>query len=153
MPATLIKSKTKRLKRDSNACACFNLRMAARAITQTYDEGMRETGLRVTQLSVLGPCMKMGPVTICELAEATCTDRTTITRNIKILETDGYLSVERGEDAREKVICITPKGTDVMERAYPIWRKIQGRFVDQLGTERFERLLKDLAAVVEALQS
>jgi hypothetical protein len=34
-------------------CACFNLRKAARAVTQLHDEGLRETEIRVTQLTLL----------------------------------------------------------------------------------------------------
>ncbi|MEW6300271.1 MAG: hypothetical protein AB1671_21465 [Thermodesulfobacteriota bacterium] len=34
-------------------CACFNLRKAARAVTQLYEEVLRPTGLRVTQFALL----------------------------------------------------------------------------------------------------
>ena len=42
-----------KLTRDGHCCACFNLRKATRAVTQYFDEKMRETGLRATQLGIL----------------------------------------------------------------------------------------------------
>ncbi|PIQ85660.1 MAG: MarR family transcriptional regulator [Candidatus Omnitrophica bacterium CG11_big_fil_rev_8_21_14_0_20_45_26] len=145
--ATKTKSETK------STCACFNLRMAARAITQAYDEALRHTGLRATQLALLAPCRQLGSVTICELARTIVTDRTTLTRNVQILVRQGYLKVTKGEDGREKLVSVTAKGESALEKAYPVWCRIQNKFVSQLGKERFERLLEDLSKAVAIIQS
>ncbi|MEE9539836.1 MAG: MarR family transcriptional regulator, partial [candidate division NC10 bacterium] len=38
---------------EAPACVCFNIRKAARAISQLYDDVLRPSGLRVTQFSIL----------------------------------------------------------------------------------------------------
>ncbi|HXH83164.1 MAG TPA: MarR family transcriptional regulator, partial [Candidatus Tectomicrobia bacterium] len=38
---------------ECDACACFAVRRAARAITQHYDRRLRPTGLRATQFTLL----------------------------------------------------------------------------------------------------
>ena len=35
------------------SCACHKVRMAARAVTRSYDEMLRPTGLRATQVALL----------------------------------------------------------------------------------------------------
>jgi hypothetical protein len=42
------------LAQESSACVAFNIRKAARAVTQLSDERMRPFGLRSTQLPILG---------------------------------------------------------------------------------------------------
>lgn len=134
-------------------CVCFNLRRAARAITQRYDEAFRPTGLRATQISVLFPVQVLGPLTISRLAEATETDRTTLTRNLRLLERGGLIRTDRGDDRRERQVSITERGRAVLHRVHPSWERIQGRMVKRLGRLRLKRLLADLEAVVAAARS
>jgi len=49
---------------EAPACACFNIRKAARAISQLYDDVLRPSGLRVTQFSILAVTKRLGPVTV-----------------------------------------------------------------------------------------
>ena len=83
-------------------CICFNLRKAARVITQIYDEAFQPTGCRATQMPLLVATRAMGPVTVNRLAEAVVMDRTTLTRNLKPLERQGLVKVQTGKDHRER---------------------------------------------------
>ena len=47
-------------------CACFNLRKAARAVTQLYDEVLAPSGLRGTQFSVLAVISAAGAATMTD---------------------------------------------------------------------------------------
>ncbi len=85
-PKTLDRAKCREIGRS---CACYSLRRAARAITRLYDDFLRPSGLRVTQFSVLNATMLHGPVPLTKLAEMTVTERTTLTRNLTILEKKG----------------------------------------------------------------
>ena len=62
------------------SCACFNLRKAARAVTQYYDDTMLKSGIHVTQMSILVMIDQLGEATMSQLAEMTVTDRTTLKR-------------------------------------------------------------------------
>jgi len=81
---------------EEPSCVCFNVRKAARAVTQLYDERMRPFGLRVTQLAILGKTLLLEPVTVTQLAEVAVTDRTTLTRNLRLLEQQGLIRIDGG---------------------------------------------------------
>ena len=72
-------------------CTCFNLRKAARAVTQAYDEALKLQGLRATQISILAMLSELGPVTMTNLADQLVMDRTTLTRNLKPLLSDNLV--------------------------------------------------------------
>ena len=129
-------------------CVCGNLRKAARAITQVYDEALRPTGLRVTQFGILGVTMAMEPVTVTKLAETTVTDRTTLTRNLKLLEKQGFIRVGPGNDRREREVTLTDQGRKAVAKAYPLWQKVQHHVVKSMGEERWQILRQELSAVV-----
>src|SRR5215216_4690522 len=74
-----------RLREVARACACANLRKAARAVTQVFDEALAPSGLRATQFTLLVTSRLMGESTINELAEKMAMDRTTLSRNLKPL--------------------------------------------------------------------
>ncbi len=84
------------------SCACFNLRKVTRAVTQLYDELLRPAGLRVTQFSLLVAVRMAGPVGVTRLVELTVMDRTTLTRNLELLQKQGLIEVASGEDRRTR---------------------------------------------------
>lgn len=129
-------------------CACGNLRKAARAVTQLYDQALRPTGLRITQFGILGATMAMQPVTVTRLAEETVTDRTTLTRNLKLLEKQGLIRVDAGNDRREREVTLTDLGREALVKALPNWQKAQANVVKGLGEERWKALQEELSAVV-----
>lgn len=129
-------------------CACFNLRKAARAVTQLYEEVLRPTGLRVTQFALLSATRTLEPVPVRRLAKAVVMDRTTLTRDLKPLEKQGLVKLETGVDRRERWVTLTPRGHQALAAAFPLWEKAQTRVTKGLGQERLQRLLADLSAVV-----
>jgi len=135
-------------KSKSGECACGNLRKAARAVTQVYDEVLRPTGLRVTQFGILGATKAMEPVTLTRLADATVTDRTTLTRNLKLLEKRGLIRVQMGNDRREREVTLTAQGREALVSGLPLWQKAQTRVIQGLGEEQWNALRDGLSAVV-----
>ena len=129
-------------------CACSNLRKATRAVTRLFDEALRPAGLRATQFSVLQATAQLEPVTVTRLADVTVTDRTTLTRNLKLLERQGLIRIEAGADRRERAASLTRSGRDALRRAYPRWQRAQAQVVAGLSEARWHGLLAGLAAVV-----
>lgn len=131
-------------------CTCFNLRKAARAVTQLYDDALRPTGLRSTQFSILVLLRLMDGVSITKLAEAAVTDRTTLTRNLDLLQRDGLVRIRAGEDARVREVELTRTGVARLEEAFSRWREAQRLVARELGADRLDRMLADLSTAVEA---
>ena len=134
-------------------CACGSLRKAARAVTQLYDEALRPTGLRITQFGILGATMAMQPVTVTRLAEETVTDRTTLTRNLRLLEEQGLIRVETGNDRREREVTLTDRGREALVKALPNWQKAQAYVVKGLGEGRWKALREELSALISVARA
>jgi DNA-binding MarR family transcriptional regulator len=143
-----IEGHTRKLAEEGPECVCFNIRKAARAVTQLYDDAFRPTGLRATQLSILAVTNGLGPMTVTRLAQATVTDRTTLTRNLNLLEKRGLIRTREGNDRRERQVTLTDRGREILAKAYPFWQKAQARIVKGLGEERWKPLREGLAAIV-----
>jgi DNA-binding MarR family transcriptional regulator len=139
-------------KEIGRTCACYQVRKAARAITKVYEEVLRPIGLRATQFSLLMATRVMGPVTVVKLAQVMVMDRTTLTRNLQILETRGLITIKPGEDRREREVNLTAEGMEVLAKAVPLWEEAQERVREGLGEERLQNLLGDLSEMVSLIR-
>jgi DNA-binding MarR family transcriptional regulator len=148
MPA-IIPQRMSQVAQESSSCISFNIRKAARAVTQLYDERMRPFGLRSTQLPILGTTLVLEPVTVTRLAKATVTDRTTLTRNLRLLEQQGLIQIDRGHDRRAREVRLTDRGREVLAQVYPVWKAVQAEVATRFGRERLARLLSELSTLVE----
>jgi DNA-binding MarR family transcriptional regulator len=83
-----------------------------------------------------------------KMAEMTVTERTTLTRNLAILEKKGLIVIEPGKDQRERQVSITERGQAVLMEAIPLWEASQAHIEQGLGGERMDSLLKDLSEIV-----
>jgi DNA-binding MarR family transcriptional regulator len=130
------------------SCACFNLRKVTRAVTQLYDELLRPAGLRVTQFSLLVAVRMAGPVGVTRLVELTVMDRTTLTRNLELLQKQGLIEVASGEDRRTRIVTLTAEDNAAIAEALPFWKKAQSHVVNSLGQEHWADMLTDLRELV-----
>ncbi len=129
-------------------CACYNLRKAARAITKFYDDFLRPSGLRTTQFSLLMTAKIRGPITVTQLADLAILDRTTMSRNLTILEKNGLVIIETGQDRRERWVSLTERGEAKVAQVIPLWERAQKRVMQGLGEERMRDLLKAASELV-----
>jgi DNA-binding MarR family transcriptional regulator len=129
-------------------CACYKVRKAARAVTKLYEDVLRPSGLRATQFSLLMTTRVLGPVTVVKLAQVTVIDRTTLTRNLQILEKRGLINIKTGEDRREREVSITAAGLTALATAIPFWEEAQNRVRQCLGEEKMCNLLEDLSEMI-----
>ena len=132
------------------ACLCFNLRKAARAVTQLYDAALEPAGLRATQFSLLAVLEGRDAVTITDLARAMVMDRTTLTRNLGPIEKQGLVAIAPGDDRRTREVSLTRHGRQALKHATPRWRHAQTSMLDALGDRRARRLLSGLSGAIDA---
>ncbi|WP_334398509.1 MarR family winged helix-turn-helix transcriptional regulator [Bradyrhizobium sp. AZCC 2289] len=120
------------------------MRQAALAATQIYDEALEPSGLKITMFRLLRRISEAGQPTISELARIVDLDRSTLGRNLKVLERSGHVQLSGGQDERSKFVSLTPKGRTRFEKALPLWAKAQQTMQARLGDEK---------AAVYAIQS
>jgi DNA-binding MarR family transcriptional regulator len=131
-------------------CACANLRRASRAITQLYEEELRPTRLRITQLAILKALRTAPELRQGRLAAVMSLDSTTLTRTLALLRKQGYVAIRPGPDRRERHLSLTEKGMAKVEQMTPYWERAQKRVRDAMGRdyEHLQSLLHQLTCAV-----
>ncbi len=128
-------------------CCCFNLRKVTRAVTQYFDRHLEPADIRATQFTLLLTLTASSGKTLTEMAEGLVMDRTTLTRNLKPLEKSGLITTQKLTDKRTKGYVLTEKGRAAIEKGVPLWNKAQLHITEQLGNDRYKRLLDELKLV------
>ncbi len=131
-------------------CACSQIRRTARALSVLYDEFLESSGLTVTQYALLVSIGRAEQISRTSLAARLGMERTTLTRNLRPLERENLVGEKTGEDRRERVLALTPRGRKQLTRSYPLWEQAQCAFFTQFGRERFDELRTLLAGAAEA---
>ena len=129
-------------------CLCTNLRRAARGVSRHYDGALDGFGINVAQYSLLSNLKRLDQPSISTLAEAMGLDRSTLGRNVRVLEAEGLVALADGDDQRNRVVLLTEAGTQLLRAAHPAWEQAQIELVERLGAgqrDELVRLLDQLA--------
>ncbi len=121
---------------------CANFRRASRALTQSYEQALRPLGLRSSQFTILQVLSRAGEVSQGQLAEMLAMDSTTLTRTLEIMGRHGWISQRHGNDRRERWLRLARAGKSQLNRALPLWEKVQSTLRQQLGEQRWKDLLQ-----------
>lgn len=106
-------------------CACFNLRRAARSVTQHFNNAFAGTGVTATQFTALSVLRALGPTPVAQLADAIVVEPSTLSRNLSVLVKNGLVAMVAGKDRRQRAVSLTRAGRDALTRGYPIWVEAQ----------------------------
>ena len=133
-------------------CTNLRLRRLNRMVSRHYDAQLVDTGLKMTQYSLLSHVLHLGPARPVDIARAMNVDASTLTRNLKPLVLAGWLSHESGIDARSHLISITAMGRAKRALAQRQWKLAQVTMNNLLGAERVAALHLLLDDCIEVLQ-
>jgi DNA-binding MarR family transcriptional regulator len=116
---------------------CYNtsLRNAARMVTASYDAALAPLEIGSAQYTLMKMLEGPEPLALTVLGARLKLDRSTIGRNVRVLEKSGLLKLGSGSDARETTVALTPGGRALMREATPIWEKAQHDFEKRLGKD------------------
>jgi len=118
---------------DCADCLCLASRRAARALSRSFERQLKPHGVRIGQFSALTALMLRGPMTVGALADFLGVERTTLTRNLALIEAKRWVSVHAGEDARSRVVEVTAAGRARVDAALPAWRAAQEAATRAIG--------------------
>jgi len=119
---------------QESQCHCTTLRKASRRISRLYDMALASSGLKVTQVALLGQIRRSGPVPVGELAEALVMDSGALAHTLKPLERDGLVSLSVDpKDRRSRLVALTPQGMAKLDETDPLWAKAHRGFEAAIG--------------------
>ncbi len=116
-------------------CVGMRVRRTGRALTSFYNQRIRASGIRITQWPILSALRVAGALTLGDLASATGTDQSTISRNIQPLVRDGLVDLTEEDDGRKRYARLTPKGLETFNHAFRLWKDAQDEVLELLGDE------------------
>ena len=126
----------------TSECICTHLRRAARGVSRHYDEALAGFGVNVAQFSLLRHLQRLDRPSITTLAEAMGLERSTLGRNLRVLEAQGLVALADGDDQRNRVVLLTEAGTQLLRAAYPAWEQAQIELVERLGARQRDELVR-----------
>jgi DNA-binding MarR family transcriptional regulator len=134
-------------------CACATVRRTARAVSQLYDEVLRAHHIEGAQFTLLMMIGQSGECAQGSLAERFDFDKTTISRNLRLLARKKWVEFTRGEDARERRVRLTPTGHARLAAAKPAWLAAQKRLRGAMTQRDWDAMLAVLGRVTSAARA
>jgi DNA-binding MarR family transcriptional regulator len=138
---------------DFVGCLAGNLRAASRVVTRVYDSALRDTGLRITQVAVLAQVRKLQPLTVTELATELSSERSSVARDVAVLEHSGLVTTTvKSDDRRAREVRLTALGEQTLRDCAPAWHDAQATTRLAFGEERVRQLVSLANQLVNALE-
>ena len=117
-------------------CTCFRLRRAARYVSSVYDAHLAPSGIGIAQFGILRVIEARPGTSISGLAELLGAERTTLTRNLALLEKKGLLDRSAPSASRSNAVYLTEQGQSILSEALPLWRRAQDELDAQMGADK-----------------
>ena len=89
-------------------------------------------------------------LSLTELSSLLGMDRSTLTRNLRPLESEGLIAVGLEGWRRSRALEITAKGRSRMQEALPLWRKAQQALRRKLGDKTWDAIHGNLDHLIQA---
>jgi DNA-binding MarR family transcriptional regulator len=133
-------------------CSCNMMRKSARKITQFYENSLREAGIKPTQFTILATLANTGPLQLTQLADKLLLERTSLTRNLNILERNEWIDIHPGEeDSRQRVVSLSKNGYKQLDLTIPYWQKAQKSIDKDMGQDTMTGLKSTLDEMTEII--
>jgi len=123
--------------------------MLSRGVTRIYNQALRPYGLMVSQMNILVAVSCLGEARQQEVCQALHLEKSTLSRDVGRMRSQGWLEEVPGEDGRTALLRITPAGKRLLEKATPAWQRAQEEATALLG-ERQVATLSRAAAMLRA---
>jgi DNA-binding MarR family transcriptional regulator len=134
-------------------CACASIRRTARAVTQLYDETLKAHHIEGAQFALLAMIGQFGECAQASLAERFDFDKTTISRNLRLLARKKWIEFARGQDGRERRVRLTSAGRKRFAAAMPAWRAAQNRLRGSMKQREWDAMLALFGRVTNAARA
>jgi DNA-binding MarR family transcriptional regulator len=121
------------MKLQSLPCYCATLRQAARAVTAFYDQALANSGVPVTQYTIMQVLKTAPGLQTTEVGKLIGIDQTTATRTLALMKKGRLVAYSAGIDRRERRWRLTPLGESLYREIEPKWESAQALVEQRLG--------------------
>lgn len=115
-------------------------RRLSRALSRIYSDELRPHGVTAPQLNLLVALGVAGALSPARLASALDLEKSTLSRNLRVMESAGWVSVAR--EGPGQSVWLTDAGQALLADVRPAWERAQARAQALLGEEIAGTLLR-----------
>jgi DNA-binding MarR family transcriptional regulator len=141
------------LREMSSSCVLMRTRLIARVVTAIHDEALRPFGVGAPQFALLVVMAKLGSATGSEIGRFHRQDRSTLTRNLKVILSEGWAEEDSSKaQGRRKPIVLTQAGRDLLLAAAPAWRTAQEEAKTAIGQDGAAAVMQMASRIMESAE-
>jgi DNA-binding MarR family transcriptional regulator len=122
-------------------CLLTRSRRISRIVTSIFDRELRPFGVNATQFSMLVLIVRLGNASRAEIGRANNLERSTSTRNLQLLLSEGWAEEVLPAKGRSRPVTISQAGRTLLSAAMPAWRVAQAKAKRLLGDQGAAALL------------
>jgi DNA-binding MarR family transcriptional regulator len=134
----------------ANARLLMRTRLISRVITGIYEKQLRSLKISAAQLALLLAIYEVQPATRAEIGRHQHLDRSTLTRHLKMVLSEGWAEETRqGADGRSRPILLTKTGSDLLRKAEPACRFAEEQAKALLGEDGATAVMDIASRIVD----
>jgi DNA-binding MarR family transcriptional regulator len=120
-------------------CACAGIRRASRLVTLLYAQEMG-SAIEPTQFALLKALGEMPGCPQASLGHALGLDKTSLSRNLRLLSGKGWIEPAKSLDRRERGHRLTAAGVEMLRLTEPGWQRAQTKLRAAMSPDGWARL-------------
>jgi DNA-binding MarR family transcriptional regulator len=130
-------------------CINAKLRRLHRLLNSVYMRKLKPFGLQGSMLSILFIIGKEQRINQKTIADRLVLDPSTMSRDLRKMLDNGWISIRKGKDSRHSELELTAKGYRLLEEVSPVWEKLHHSVEELLGTYH----IGQIDTITNAIQS
>jgi DNA-binding MarR family transcriptional regulator len=127
------------MKYNLEHCIGNKLRRLSRIVDGHYRSNLKDFNITENQMTLLFLMHSMGSIDQGVLGKKLVLERSSISRNINVLNRNGY--VGKSSDYRPQVF-LTQKGNDLVKQLIPLWENTMDTIISEIGDEGIDMINK-----------
>lgn len=127
---------------DLSRCLVLNTVATARSLLRRNDVRLKPFGVTVQQFSLLAAIRFYPDEPVATLAGRVLVDRTSLTRNLDLLERKGLVRRVTGKAGNARLCELTDPGDILLDRLLSEWQRPKARLLEGLSDRDVETYLR-----------
>jgi DNA-binding MarR family transcriptional regulator len=125
---------------DPRNCVINLVKKVKRQMTRRNDQVLRKLNISSGHFSILTAIYRNKGIKATHLASFFEMEKSTVSRELKLLQGKELLAYNLKSDGRGKAIYLTKKGIEVYEKGLSQWLLIQNELIEIIGKDNFYAL-------------
>jgi DNA-binding MarR family transcriptional regulator len=117
-----------------------------------YDSRLRSAGIEAPQFALMLTLEAHGPSSQVTIGRAYALDKTTLSRNLKLLERKGWIAALAARDRRERQFTLTAAGRTRLAAAKPEWKRAQDQLRSAMTAAQWNAMFDAFRTVARAAE-